>query len=99
MLVHGEANGGATKTITHQRANRQNSHRVTADPAERARLRPTRGPHEPKGLSLCHSSDNTDARYCQDAQGTDGGAPQADSCQTTKDDVGKPCVASLARLK
>jgi hypothetical protein len=35
-------------------------------------------------------SDDTDARHSQGAQGTDREHPQADSCQTAKDDGGKP---------
>ncbi len=42
---------------------------------------------------------HTDACHSQGAQGTDREHPQAGSCQTAKDDGGKPGVRSLARSK
>jgi hypothetical protein len=45
------------------------------------------------------TSDDTDARYSQDGQGTDREYPQAGSCQTAKDDGGRPGVKFLARSK
>jgi len=42
---------------------------------------------------------HTDARHRQGAQGTNREHPQASSCQTAKDDGGKPGVRLLARSK
>ncbi len=42
---------------------------------------------------------HTDACHSQGAQGTDSEHPQAGSCQTAKDDGGKPGVRFLARSK
>ena len=42
---------------------------------------------------------HTDACHSQGAQGTDAEHPQAGSCQTAKDDGGKPGVRFLARSK
>ena len=52
-------------------------------------------PLPPRGASVRH----TDACHSQGAQGTDREHPQAGSCQTAKDDGGKPGVRFLARSK
>ena len=48
---------------------------------------------------VARSVRHTDACHSQDAQGTDREHPQAGSCQTAKDDGGKPGVRFLARSK
>ena len=50
-------------------------------------------------VSSCASVRHTDACHSQGAQGTDREHPQAGSCQTAKDDGGKPGVRFLARSK
>ena len=52
-----------------------------------------------KVMPYARRSDNTDACHSQGAQGTDREHPQAGSCQTAKDDGGKPGVRFLARSK
>ena len=61
---------------------------------------PPPGRNHPNRLSRCaRRSDDTDACHSQGAQRTGREHPQAGSCQTAKDDGGKPGVRFLARSK
>ena len=57
------------------------------------------GPARHLSFLLRASVRHTDACHSQGAQGTDREHPQAGSCQTAKDDGGKPGVRFLARSK
>ena len=63
----------------------------------RWRQKSSNGVLSPRTISL--RSDDTDARHSQGVQGTDRVHPLAGSCQTAKDDGGKPGVRFLARSK